>query len=216
MLAAIVGFAIGFVTSIPIGPINVAVLTKGVRESFAHGFSVAIGAATMDFVYASAAMFGFFAIFQAPRVGILFQLLGFALLVYFGMKNILSKPIRVENGVRIPLKRELHSSFWVGVFLYLSNPTFLGYWITVAGVIQAYKLVIDQWIDNLFFAVGVGVGAAGWFYVLLRFFHKRTASLKPATLHRMNVFAGYLLLAFACYLGYELIMRFVLPSPSVH
>ncbi len=205
MLAAIVGFLIGFVTSVPIGPINVAVLTKGVRESFAHGISLAIGAALMDFVYASAAMFGFFAIFQGPRVGFVFQLLGFILLVYFGVKSIWGKPKTMENGVRLPLKRELHSSFWVGVFLYLSNPTFLGYWITVAGVIQAYKLVINEWIDNLFFAIGVGLGAAGWFYVLLKFFHRRSVTLKPETLHRMSVLAGCLLLVFAVYLGYELI-----------
>lgn len=205
MVAAAVGFVIGFLTCVPIGPINVAVLSKGLRESFAHGISLAIGAALMDFVYASAAMFGFFAIFQSPDVSIIFQLLGFILLVYFGVKNIRSKPVPVNNNVRLPLKRELHSSFWVGVFLYLSNPTFLAYWITAAGVIQAYKLVIAQWIDNLFFAVGVGVGAATWFYVLLKFFHRRTLSIKPETLHRMTVLAGYLLLAFAGYLGYELI-----------
>ena len=209
MLAAIVGFLIGFFTSVPIGPINVAVLTKGVRESFAHGISLAIGAATMDFIYASAAMFGFFAIFQGPRVGVVFQLLGFVLLVYFGITHILSKPGKVENQVRLPLKRELHSSFWVGVFLYVSNPTFLGYWIAVAGAIQAYQLVIDQWIDNLFFALGVGFGAATWFYSLLRFFHRRSSTLKPETLHRMSVFAGFLFLAFGSYLGYELIAGIV-------
>lgn len=211
MLAALVGFVIGFVTSIPIGPINVAVLTKGVRESFAHGFSLAVGAAAMDFVYASAAMFGFFAIFQGPRVGFLFELLGFILLIYFGIKSLRAKPAPVENGVKLPLKRELHSSFWVGVFLYLSNPTFLGYWITVAGAIQAYKLVISQWIDNLFFAIGVGIGAATWFYVLLKFFHRRIVALKPETLRIMSRVAGTILLLFALYLGYELILRFAQP-----
>lgn len=205
MVAALVGFVIGFVTAVPIGPINVAVLSKGLRESFSHGLSLALGAALMDFVYASAAMFGFFAIFQSPNASIIFRLLGFILLVYIGVKNILSKPVEVNNNVRLPVKRELHSSFWVGVFLYLSNPTFLAYWITVAGVIQAYKLVIDQWIDNLLFAVGVGVGAASWFYALLRYFHRKSVSIKPETLHLMTVLAGYLLLIFAGYLGYELI-----------
>jgi L-lysine exporter family protein LysE/ArgO len=211
MLAALAGFVIGFVTSIPVGPINVAVLTKGVRESFAHGFSLAVGAAVMDFVYASAAMFGFFAIFQGPRVGLAFEVVGFVLLIYFGVKSILSKPVPAENGVRLPLKRELHSSFWAGVLLYLSNPTFLGYWITVAGAIQAYKLVISEWVDNLFFAVAVGVGAATWFYVLLRFFHKRIVTLKPEVLRVVSRIAGCILLGFACYLGYEIIGRFVHP-----
>jgi threonine/homoserine/homoserine lactone efflux protein len=211
MLAALAGFIIGFVTSIPVGPINVAVLTKGVRESFAHGLSLAIGAAVMDFVYASAAMFGFFAIFQAPRVGLVFELLGFVLLVYFGIKSIRSKPVLVENGVKLPLKRELHSSFWVGVLLYLSNPTFLGYWITVAGAIQAYKLVTSEWIDNLFFAIAVGVGAATWFYVLLKFFHKRIVTLKPEVLRGVSRVAGCILLGFACYLGYEIVSRLAKP-----
>jgi threonine/homoserine/homoserine lactone efflux protein len=211
MLAALIGFAIGFVTSIPIGPINVAVLTKGMRESFAHGLSLAIGAALMDFVYASAAMFGFFAVFQGPRIGLLFEILGFILLVYFGIKSLRSEPRQIDNGMKLPLKRELHSSFWAGVFLYLSNPTFLGYWITVAGVIQAYKLVINEWIDNLFFAVAVGVGAATWFYALLKFFRKRLVTLKPERLRIMSRIAGCILLGFACYLGYEMVSRIVHP-----
>ncbi len=209
MIAALIGFLIGFFQSVPVGPINVTVLSKGVRESFAHGISVAVGAAVMDFLYSGAAMFGLFAILQQPKIGFVFQFIGFILLVYFGFKNIFSKITPIENGYKIPLKRELHSCFWIGVFLYLSNPSFIGLWITIAGIIQAYHLIITKLIDNLFFAIGAGLGSAAWFYVLLKLFHDRRVNFRSETLHKIAVFSGYTLLAFGCYLGYELVLSVI-------
>ncbi len=205
MIASLVGLAVGLLTTMPIGPINVTVLNKGMRESFAHGISIAVGAALMDFVYSLAAMYGLFAILQTPIVSRVFQCVGILLLLTFGIQSIRSRLTKIENGYRIPLKRELHSNFWIGVFLYLSNPTFIGMWLTVAGLVHAYHF-ISRGSDNLFFAGGVGLGAFCWYYVMLRYFHNRKEFLKPETLHKISVFSGVALIGFACYLFYTLIL----------
>jgi L-lysine exporter family protein LysE/ArgO len=205
MIASLIGFVVGLMTTMPIGPINVTVLTKGMRESFAHGISIAVGAALMDFVYSLAAMYGLFAILQGPLISRVFQGVGILLLFTFGIQSIRSRLTKIGNGYRIPLKRELHNNFWIGVFLYLSNPTFIGMWLTIAGTVHAYHF-ISRGSDNLLFAGGVGLGAFAWYYVMLRYFHNRKDFLKPETLHKISVFSGIALLGFGCYLSYELIV----------
>jgi threonine/homoserine/homoserine lactone efflux protein len=205
MIASLVGFVVGLLTTMPIGPINVTVLTKGMRESFAHGISIAVGAAMMDFVYSLAAMYGLFAILQAPLISRIFQVVGILLLITFGVQNIRSKLTKIDNGYNLPLKRQYHSNFWIGVFLYLSNPTFIGMWLTIAASVHAYHL-ITHGSDNLFFAGGVGLGAFVWYYSMLRYFHDRKHFFKPETLHKISVFSGISLLAFGGYLCYELIV----------
>ncbi len=205
MIASLIGFVVGLLTTMPIGPINVTVLTKGMRESFAHGISIAVGAALMDFVYSLAAMYGLFAILQAPLVSRVFQCVGILLLITFGVQNIRSKLTKIDNGYKLPLKRELHNNFWIGVFLYLSNPTFIGMWLTIAGSVHAYH-IISRGSDNLFFATGVGLGAFSWYYIMLRYFHNRKDFMKPGTLHKISVFSGIALLGFGCYLCFELIV----------
>ncbi len=205
MIASLIGFVVGLLTTMPIGPINVTVLTKGMRESFAHGISIAVGAALMDFVYSLAAMYGLFAILQAPVISRVFQCVGILLLVTFGIQSIRSRVTKIENGYKLPLKRELHNNFWIGVFLYLSNPTFIGMWLTIAGSVHAYHF-ISRGSDNLFFAAGVGLGAFAWYYIMLRYFHNRKDFLKPETLHAISVVSGIALLGFGCYLCYALIV----------
>lgn len=205
MIASLIGFVVGLLTTMPIGPINVTVLTKGMRESFAHGISIAVGAALMDFVYSLAAMYGLFAILQAHFISRVFQGVGILLLFTFGIQSIRSRLTKIDNGYKLPLKRELHNNFWIGVFLYMSNPTFIGMWLTIAGSVHAYHL-ISRGSDNLFFAGGVGLGAFGWYYIMLRYFHNRKNFLKPETLHKISVFSGIALLGFGCYLCYQLIL----------
>ncbi|MGD0337635.1 MAG: LysE family transporter [Bacteroidota bacterium] len=205
MIASLIGFVVGLLTTMPIGPINVTVLTKGMRESFAHGISIAVGAASMDFLYSLAAMYGLFAILQAPLISRVFQCVGILLLITFGVQNIRSKLTKIDNGYKLPLKRKLHSNFWIGVFLYLSNPTFIGMWLTIAGSVHAYHF-ISHGSDNLFFATGVGLGAFGWYYIMLRYFHNRKDFMKPGTLQKISVFSGIALLGFGCYLCFELIV----------
>ncbi len=204
MIAALVGCIAGLITAAPIGPINVTILSKGMRESFAHGILVAVGAALGDFVYSLAAMYGLFAAVQDPTVSHIFQAIGIILVMTFGIQNIRSKLINIDAGYRIPLKRELHSNFWIGVFLYLSNPSFIGLWITIAGIVHTHHF-ITRGSDNLFFALGVGIGAFLWYHIMLRFCHNRKDFFKPQTLHIISVISGIALIGFGCYLMFELI-----------
>jgi len=55
MLALLAGFVVGFATSVPIGPINIAVMTKGLSNKTGQGLMIGAGSGFMDAIYCGAA-----------------------------------------------------------------------------------------------------------------------------------------------------------------
>ncbi|MFZ1083256.1 MAG: LysE family transporter, partial [Candidatus Kryptoniota bacterium] len=88
MLAFLTGLLTGIIISIPIGPINVTVVSKGFKQGFKNAFAVGLGASSMDFFYCSATMLGLSAIVHKLEVNIIFQVIGFFLLLYLGIKDV--------------------------------------------------------------------------------------------------------------------------------
>jgi len=209
MVPLILGVVIGFASSIPIGPIGVAVMSKSLRDGVHAGFNLALGAVAMDFLYVLVAMMGISAFIDHSIVRIVFEAAGFVLLLYYGLRNIFTKLHHFEpppNGTTNGLQKRFHSIFLVGVVLYLSNPTFLAYWIAVAGVVHGHGLVPVETAANVLFALGVGTGTALWFYAVVRIVHYQRHILRLNTIHRLTQAAGYTLLAFGVYVGYELFL----------
>jgi len=209
MVALITGLVIGVVISIPIGPINVAVVSKGIKQGFKNAFAVGLGASTMDFFYCGATMLGLSAAVHRIEVNIIFQVIGFFLLAYLGAKDVATKAdaFRYENVV---IKNgKFHSAFLVGVFMYVSNPTLVAFWITLSGMIQSTNTIVEGVGDGTLFAVGVGVGTALWYYSLLKAIFLKRKSFKAETLAILSRISGFIMLAFSSYIGYELLVHFL-------
>jgi len=211
MVAVLIGLATGIVISIPIGPINVTVISKGFKQGFANAFAVGLGASAMDFFYCGATMLGLSAIVHTLEVNIIFQVIGFVLLLYLGIRDIATKieSFKYENVV--PKNGRLHSAFLVGVFMYISNPTLVAFWITLSGIIQSSAVIVHGIGEGMLFAIGVGVGTALWYYSLLKVIFRKRDSFKAETLTVLSRISGCIMLAFSAYIGYQLLVHF-LPS----
>lgn len=212
ILALILGAIIGFATQIPVGPINAAVVMHGVRERFSRGMALGVGAAFMDMVYCAAAMFGISVISDNPALSILLEVAAFIMLLVLGVKSFRTKTTlddleneEMKAEERLAKKVTVQGPFFLGVLLYLANPTFLPYWLGVSGLLQRYGLLVPTSLNNTLFSVGVGVGSALWFYLILVFLLRRKVSLSPGVLNGVYKFSGLTLLAFGSYLGYRLV-----------
>jgi len=209
MLALLTGLLIGIVISIPIGPINVAVVSKGFKHDFKNAFAVGLGASTMDFFYCGAAMLGLSTAVHKIEVNVIFQIIGFFLLLYLGIKDVATKAsaFRYENVV--VKNGRFHSAFLVGVFMYVSNPTLVAFWITLSGMIQSTNAIVGGIEDGALLAIGVGVGTALWYYSLLKAIFLKRSSFKAETLAVLSRISGFIMLAFSSYIGYELLVHFL-------
>ncbi len=209
MLALLTGLLIGIVISIPIGPINVAVASRGFKHDFKNAFAVGLGASTMDFFYCGAAMLGLSAAVHRIEVNVIFQVVGFFLLLYLGVKDVTTKAETFRYDDVVLKNGGFHSAFLVGVFMYISNPTLVAFWITLSGMIQSAGVIVAGVGDNVLFAVGVGAGTTLWYYSLLKAIFIKRSSFKPKTLAILSRISGFIMLSFSAYIGYELLVHFL-------
>lgn len=138
-----------------------------------------------------------------------FQAVGFVVLIYLGTRDLLTRvdSFRYENFA--PKNGRFHSAFLVGVFMYLSNPTLVAFWITLSGIIQSSSSIVRNVGDGLLFALGVGFGTAMWYYLLLKAVLWKRMSFKAETLTLLSKVSGLIMLAFGFYVGYQLLAGFM-------
>jgi threonine/homoserine/homoserine lactone efflux protein len=204
MIAFILGFITGFATSVPIGPINIAVMMKGLSNKMGQGLMIGSGSGFMDVLYCGAAMFGISSLMTNPKLELIFRIATFGIFLFFGIKTTF---LRIHEA---QLKQPDESPgfkryFILGVILYLSNPSFIAYWITVAGIVHGYHILAASSYNNLFFAVGTGVGATGWFFTLLELVERQKMKLNKITIERITRSFGVILLIISCVMGYKLL-----------
>ena len=224
ILALFIGFLTGWGISMPIGPVNAAAITRTLHYNYKHGLVIGFGAALMDFVYCAGATQINEFLLQSPIINLCFQLIGFILLVFLGVRSLratqhatpkelsakdVNSELKAENRIdKMHLKKGSYlASFSVGVLLYASNVAAVPEWIFISAFWRNEGVLTAGFATAMIFAVGAGLGTAGWFFTLVRFFAKRSGSLKPKTLLIINRFAGVAMLLFGVYFGYQIIFN---------
>lgn len=155
--AALVGLALGVVTGIPIGVVNVAIVEAATRGERRYASHVGIGGALADTVHAAVAFVGVGRVVteypqraQVLAIVATCVVLGYAALAM--RRQRVASPERRRYGVL------------TGLVLTLPNPAALGAWIAVAAALWPTITTVPA----LVLAVGVGVGSALWFMLLAR------------------------------------------------
>ncbi|MDE3057753.1 MAG: LysE family transporter [Bacteroidota bacterium] len=204
MIALVLGFIVGFATSIPVGPINLAVMMKGLSNKTGQGLMIGAGSGFMDILYCGAAMFGISSLMTNPRVVFILQIATFFIFLFFGIKTTFFKiaEAKLTKSEDAPgFKRY----FVLGVLLYLSNPSFIAYWITVAGIVHGYHILAPSAYNSSFFALGTGIGTTSWFFILLELVERQKMKLNKPLIERITRVFGVILLTISLVMGYKLI-----------
>ncbi len=204
MIAFIVGLVVGFFTTLPIGPINIAVMTKGLSGKTGQGLMIGAGSGWMDIVYCAAAMFGISSLNSNPKIEFIFRIATFGIFFLFGIKTTFFT-IRETKMSKSEESPGFKRYFLLGIVLYLSNPSFIAYWITVAGIIHGYHILAATSYNNLFFSLGTGFGTTGWFFILLGLVEKQKMKLDKALIEKITRGFGIILLLISLFMGYKLV-----------
>jgi threonine/homoserine/homoserine lactone efflux protein len=145
----LIGAAIGALTGVPIGPVNVAVIDAAYRHTLRRGIAVGLGGAIGDFVFSGAAMLwvGPHVIGQPGVKPVLFAISGVVLVIY-GILTVRSQPPAAPATAphSIPPSHEVWNGLTVGLGLIALNPAAIVTWVVVLAA-----------------ACGVFVGSLAWF-----------------------------------------------------
>ncbi len=154
------GLALGAITGMPLGVVNVAIVDAALSRARSHALGLALGGATADSVHAALAVLGIGRLVTAHpewlrvlAVALAIVMLSYA--VYAWRKHHVAK--QVSGG-------SVAKGFAAGLALTLPNPGALGGWAAIAAALWPAPTTEDA----IAFAVGVGIGSAAWFTVLGR------------------------------------------------
>jgi threonine/homoserine/homoserine lactone efflux protein len=207
MVAFFVGMASGFLSSIPVGPINVTILHEGMQRGFRWALLIGLGAVVMETIYCAISFAGFSGLFESRLMRAAMELISFVLLLYLGIKFLRAKklPEASTSAVRIEEKLHPHTAFMIGFVRVLGNPAVLLFWITLSAALISHEWVDPTWAGKLACVGGVAAGTLGWFSILAFAVSRGYGRMSDATLVRLSHWSGVILLVFTFVIGHRLV-----------
>ncbi len=203
MLAVLVGFAFGYLGSVPVaGPISVLVLHLGLAGGPRRAFYVAVGGAVAESFYALVAFWGLSTLLESyPMVLPVTKVLGACILLALGLVMLLRRirgaTPRTQPGPSRGGKRSLIFGFLVTAL----NPSLILTWTAAVAALHATGLLAMNHSRALPFAGGVGFGIVAWFTTLLWLVAKWRGKLSVQSMGRLVKAMGAVLVAAGVWLA---------------
>jgi threonine/homoserine/homoserine lactone efflux protein len=191
--------AVGFFAALPIGPVNLMCIRRTLAYGTLYGFLAGLGAAAADGIFAAVIGFGLTWL-QELIAGyrILLQLIGGALLVFFGYRAFVAKPHFGEadgaNG-KSAGRSSLVSSVASTFALAITNPaTLLGFtamFSSLSGLMGPLN-----GFDPLLVVAGVAGGSTLWWLTLSTLIGLLHHSISAGTMVLINRISGAVIALF--------------------
>src|SRR5580704_11696495 len=143
LMAAVTGFASGFMLSVPVGPVNVTIINEGARRGLLWAMMIGFGASAMEVIYCALAFTGFASFFTGKVINASIELVSFVFMLYLGIRFLRANRIPEIAPVeaRINAKLKPHSAFGIGLIRVMGNPGVFLFWIVLAAHFRSREWV---------------------------------------------------------------------------
>ena len=192
---AVIGFAIGLITTAPVGPVNIMAIRQAAHYGFRQGLFVGLGAVVADTLYAAAAIFGVSAVTQFIEGEFnTIAAVGSVILIVFGFKIMNTHPHleKEADGPRTSLWGDATAAF----FMVVTNPGVVLAYVAIIGGLGHWRPILGDRFSELAMVAGVAAGAAFWWALLAAGVTHFAAKIDDHWLDRANRIAGFILIAF--------------------
>lgn len=198
-ISLLIGIFIGVVICIPVGPINVWVVSTFMKKGKAMALSLAAGGALMDFVYFALSLFGQSKLTVPASFTKIIYGLSTLLILMLGIKELFSKVEFIQETNEIKGKGLL-GAFLFGIFLYVSNPTLL---LSINAIVAFLKSISFLKTD-VFLCIGIALGSFSWFSFLIFMASKYKEQLREKYMGIFTKVSGVLMIACGLFLALKL------------
>jgi threonine/homoserine/homoserine lactone efflux protein len=175
--AGVLGVALGALTGLPLGVVNVAIVEAAARRGVRAASGIAVGGALADMAHAGLAAGGVAgAIVARPAAAATLHVIAGVVLCGYAVALWCSRP-RETSARAVPAT--FARGVLTGLGLTLPNPAALGAWVAVVAALAPPSVAA-----GLVGAAGVGVGSAAWFLLLARLTARGAATEHPGAPRR--------------------------------
>jgi putative LysE/RhtB family amino acid efflux pump len=192
-----VGFGLGFLVALQVGPMSLLLVRSTLRNGLAVGLAIGLGVATIDALYAAAGATGAAGIVQVHAVATAVGLIGAAVLLYLAVRMLhaVLYPREVDGPTLTETPRK---AFGTAVGATASNPMTIVSWTAIFG---AAWVATDA--NTVLLVVGVAFGSAAWMISLATAVSVVRRRVTRTFVRVVEAIAGIGMLAFAATLAYK-------------
>ncbi|NLK67152.1 MAG: LysE family transporter [Campylobacteraceae bacterium] len=197
------GILLGWGVAVPIGPLNVLIMTYAFKD-YKRALTIGIGAMATDMFYLTLLSFGVLQFLDKPMIMKFIAIFGASYLSYmaFGLIKDAKKEIVVKE---VDIKPESYTKIFIkGCLLNLANPYVILFWLSMTAVMtanQGYFLIT---------LVGLVVGILSWITVFPLIVYKNRNALSEKFKITVSYLSALILLFFAIRLLYVYFIKGVL------
>ncbi|WP_457608500.1 LysE family translocator [Nitratifractor sp.] len=182
------GFLLGLGAAVPLGPINVLIMSNALRH---YGAAVALGSGAMsaDITYLVLILFGLFHFMEDPTIQMVLGVAGSAFLLYLAwlIWKGRNTPIHLQEVGRVTLFKN-----WLkGYTLTLLNPYTVVFWLSVSAYIATKQLDPGATVVGLFSAILL------WITLMPLAIHKTKHLFSPRIVALFSIVSAAILAFFA-------------------
>ncbi|NOY38182.1 MAG: LysE family translocator [Chlorobi bacterium] len=192
----IAGILIGFLVSLPVGPMGIYVVRKTMNHGRWAGFRSGLGITTADLIFASVAAIGLSVVIAfIDERKLLFQISGGLVVLALGLKIFFTSPRKLVRSNRNKKGPKLFEDYFSVLLLTLSNPLTILFYLALFASLKSS----DQW--NFFqgpvlLILGIGLGASGWWLFLTSLLSRFRKKIRFQKIFWFNKLAGALIMIF--------------------
>jgi threonine/homoserine/homoserine lactone efflux protein len=188
------GVLIGFISSIPLGPIGVLVIQRTLGKGRRSGFVSGIGAASADTMLALVAGLGLSMIVDfIKHYESYFQLIGGIFIIIVGAEIFFKNPIKQVRERRLK-KNNLTTDYFSVLFLTLSNPVAVFLFLAMFAGLNIFDGVPN--VIHYLIIFGVFTGASSYWFLLTSLVSIYRAKFRLRRLWWMNKITGIVIFIF--------------------
>jgi putative LysE/RhtB family amino acid efflux pump len=197
-----VGFALGFVVALQLGPVSLYQIRTTLRNGLAVGLAFAAGIALVDLAYAALGAAGVAPLLTIGPLETILGLLGAAVLLFLAVRTLRSA-FRVRLGDAAP-PMSPGRGFGVALSMTAANPLTIASWAAIFSAASAAGAA-SSFSGAVLLVIGVGLGSATWDVTLAAATALVGRYVGGRFLRVVDLIAGVALLCFGGVLAYSVV-----------
>jgi putative LysE/RhtB family amino acid efflux pump len=197
MHAITIGFGLGFLVAMQLGPMSLFLVRSTLRSGWTVGLAIGAGIAVVDAVYAAAGAAGAASLLSIDALRTALGLLGAAVLLALGVRS-LRDAFRARHGAQTAVEAASpRRAFAMSLAGTASNPATIASWAAVFAAASG----VNAAGGPALLVAGVGAGSLCWMTLLATGTAGARRAVGDRAIRAADAIAGAGLIAFGCTLA---------------
>jgi len=192
------GLALGAGAAIPLGPINILIMTNALR-SYKSAVALGLGAMSADIIYFLLTMLSGLKLLKYKTFATILTIFGSLFLLYIAYQIFKSRNNDLEVSKENPSRADILKSYTKGLSLTLLNPYTIGFWLSVSTTIASNNLNIKWTVAGIICAIAM------WITIMPFIVHKTKHLISKRVSYIFSIISSLIMLFFALSLASRLL-----------